>query len=309
LYLLLIAALIFLSIKKIINPTIFFVGLGVLTLIDLFNLNTKYLKPDSFIEATENEAAFNLTPLDIALKKDTSTYRVLDIRGGIQNAFNGGALIAYHHKTVGGYNPAKLSIYQDLIENQWYKFPNCMPTINMLNTKYVISGNPATDTIPNREALGNAWFVKGVQYQKDAASVMKALDTFNPKDTAIVEEKDKIADLSNLEVDTAASIQLVKNNNDDILYTANTSKKQLAVFSEIYYNLGWKAYIDNKETPIVKVNYVLRGLVVPAGKHEIKFEFRPSSIDISKKASGIASILLWGLIIFVGYKALKQKEA
>ena len=115
------------------------------------------------------------------MKKDTSTYRVLDIRGGIQNAFNGGALIAYHHKTVGGYNPAKLSIYQDLIENQWYKFPNCMPTINMLNTKYVISGNPATDTIPNREALGNAWFVKGVQYQKDAASVMKALDNFNPK--------------------------------------------------------------------------------------------------------------------------------
>ena len=309
LYLVLIALLVFLSIKKIINQTIFFVGLGVLAMIDLFSLNTKYLKPDSFIEATENEAAFNLTPLDIALKKDTSNYRVLDIRGGIQNAFNGGALIAYHHKTVGGYNPAKLSIYQDLIENQWYKFPNCMPTINMLNTKYVISGNPATDTIPNKEALGNAWFVKGVQYQKDAASVMKALDTFNPKDIAIVEEKDKIADLSNIEVDTAASIQLVKNNNDDILYTANTSKKQLAVFSEIYYNLGWKAYIDNKETPIVKVNYVLRALVVPAGKHDIKFEFRPSSIDISKKASGIASILLWGLILFVGYKALKQKEA
>ena len=309
LYLVLIALLVFLSIKKIINQTIFFVGLGVLAMIDLFSLNTKYLKPDSFIEATENEAAFNLTPLDIALKKDTSNYRVLDIRGGIQNAFNGGALIAYHHKTVGGYNPAKLSIYQDLIENQWYKFPNCMPTINMLNTKYVISGNPASDTIPNKEALGNAWFVKGVQYQKDAASVMKALDTFNPKDIAIVEEKDKIADLSNIEVDTAARIQLVKNNNDDILYTANTSKKQLAVFSEIYYNLGWKAYIDNKETPIVKVNYVLRALVVPAGKHDIKFEFRPSSIDISKKASGIASVLLWGLILFVGYKALKQKEA
>ncbi len=309
LYLILIAALVFLSIKKIINQTIFFIGLGVFAMIDLFSLNTKYLKPESFIEATENEAAFNLTPLDIALKKDTSTYRVLDIRNGIQNAFNGGALIAYHHKTVGGYNPAKLSIYQDLIENQWYKFPNCMPTLNMLNTKYVISGNMATDTIPNREALGNVWFVKGIQYQKDAASVMKALDTFNPKDTAIVEEKDKIADLNNLEVDSAASIQLVKNNNDDILYTANTSKKQLAVFSEIYYNLGWKAYIDNQEAPIVKVNYVLRGLVVPAGKHEIKFEFRPSSIDISKKASGIASILLWGFIIFVGYKALKQKEA
>ena len=309
LYLILIGALLFLSIKKIINQTIFYIGLGVLAMIDLFSLNTKYLKSENFIESTENEAAFNLTPLDIALKKDTSNYRVLDIRNGIQNAFNGGALIAYHHKTVGGYNPAKLSIYQDLIENQWYKFPNCMPTLNMLNTKYVISGNIATDTIANKEALGNVWFVKGVQYQKDAAGVMKALDNFNPKDTAIIEEKDKIADLNNLEQDSTASIQLIKNNNDDILYTANTSKKQLAVFSEIYYNLGWKAYIDNKETPIVKVNYVLRGLVVPAGKHEIRFEFRPNSIDLSKKASGIASILLWVLIAFVGFKAFKQKQA
>lgn len=309
LYLILIGALLFLSIKKIINQTIFFIGLGVLSMIDLFSLNTKYLKSENFIEPTENEAAFNLTPLDIALKKDTSNYRVLDIRNGIQNAFNGGALIAYHHKTVGGYNPAKLSIYQDLIENQWYKFPNCMPTLNMLNTKYVISGNLATDTIANKEALGNVWFVKGVQYQKDAAGVMKALDNFNPKDTAIIEEKDKIADLNNLEQDSAASIQLMKNNNDDILYTSNSSKKQLAVFSEIYYNLGWKAYIDNKETPIVKVNYVLRGLVVPAGKHDIKFEFRPNSIDLSKKASGIASILLWALIAFVGFKVFKQQQA
>ena len=309
LYLILIGALLLLSIKKIINQTIFFIGLGVLAMIDLFSLNTKYLKSENFIESTENEAAFNLTPLDIALKKDTNNYRVLDIRNGIQSAFNGGALIAYHHKTVGGYNPAKLSIYQDLIENQWYKFPNCMPTLNMLNTKYVISGNLATDTIANKEALGNVWFVKGVQYQKDAASVMKALDNFNPKDTAIIEEKDKMADLNNLEQDSAASIRLIKNNNDEILYTANSSKKQLAVFSEIYYNLGWKAYIDNKETPIVKVNYVLRGLVVPAGKHEIRFEFRPSSIDLSKKASGIASILLWALIVFVGFKAFKQKQA
>ena len=87
-----------------------------------------------------------------------------------------------------------------------------------------------------------------------------------------------------------------------MLYTATTSKTQLAVFSEIYYHLGWKAYIDEKETPIVKVNYVLRALVVPAGKHTIRFEFRPTSIDISKKASAVASILLWGLLVFAGFK-------
>jgi hypothetical protein len=300
-YILIVLGLIFLSVKKIINQTLFFVGLGVLAMIDLFQLNTKYLKAESFVEQAENEAAFNLTPLDIALKKDTSNYRVLDMRYGIQNAFNGGALIAYHHKTVGGYNPAKLSIYQDLIENQWYKFPNCMPTINMLNTKYVISGNMATDTIPNKQALGNAWFVKGVQYEKDAAAVMKQLDFFNPKDTAIVELKDKIQALETISLDTNASIQLVNNDNDQINYTAKTAKTQLAVFSEIYYNLGWKAFVDDKETPIVKVNYVLRGVVIPSGEHKIRFEFKPSSVSAAKTASSTASLLVWLLIGFTGF--------
>ena len=307
-YLIIVFVLILLSIKKIINQTVFFIGIGLLAMIDIFQLNLKYLKAESFIEPAENEAAFNLTPIDIALKKDTSNYRVLDVRYGIPNAFNGGALIAYHHKTVGGYNPAKLSIYQDLIENQWYKFPNCMPTANMLNTKYVITGNLATDTIPNKGALGNVWFIKGIQYEKDAASVMKRLDNFNPKDTAIIEEKDKIASLDHLQYDSSALIKLVKNNNDDVTYTSNSTKDQLAVFSEIYYNLGWKAYIDNKETSIVKANYVLRAIVVPAGKHDIKFEFRPQSIATSKMASGVASILIWSLLAFVGFKWFKKNK-
>lgn len=308
LFVVLLSVLIFLSIKRWINQTIFFIGIGLLALVDLFHLDTKYLKAENFVEQTESEGNFALTPTDIALKRDTSNFRLLDVRNGIQNAFNGGALIAYHHKTVGGYNPAKLSIYQDLIENQWYKFPNCMPTVNMLNTKYVLSGNIATDTIPNKQALGNAWFVKGIQIEKDAAAVMHSLDSFNPKDTAIIESKDKIEALASLGFDSAASIQLIKNDNDEVLYNSTATKTQLAVFSEIYYRLGWKAYIDDKETPIVKANYVLRALVVPAGKHAIRFEFKPSSIDISKKASGIASILLWGLLVFTGYKWYQSRD-
>ncbi|MEY3192672.1 MAG: hypothetical protein RI982_443, partial [Bacteroidota bacterium] len=111
-YLLLIFALVFLAIKKVINQTILLIGFGILSMIDLFQVNLKYLKSDSFIEATENENAFALSPIDIALKKDTTQYRVLDMRGGINNAFNGGAIVAYNHKTVGGYHAAKLSIYQ-----------------------------------------------------------------------------------------------------------------------------------------------------------------------------------------------------
>jgi len=307
-YLLLIFALVFLAIKKVINQTILLIGFGVLSMIDLFQVNLKYLKSDSFIEATENENAFALSPIDIALKKDTTQYRVLDMRGGINNAFNGGAIVAYNHKTVGGYHAAKLSIYQDLIENQWYKFPNCMPTMNMLNTKYVISGNLENDTIPNKDALGNVWFVKGIQFEKGPAEVMQRLDNFNPKDTAIIEQKDNIESLNNLESDENASIALVNNKNDEINYTSSSTKKQLAVFSEIYYNLGWKAYIDNLETPIVKTNYVLRGLVVPAGNHAIRFEFKPTTIKNSIIASTFASILLWLGIVAMIVMAYRNKQ-
>ena len=308
LYLGLIIALVFLAIKKVINQAVLLVAFGILSMIDLFQVNVKYLKSDSFVEANENENVFALSPLDFTLKQDTTQYRVLDIRGGISNAFNGGALIAYHHKTVGGYNPAKLSIYQDLIENQWYKFPNCMPTMNMLNTKYVISGDPTLDTVVNKAALGNVWFVKGIQYEKGPAEVMKGLDNFNPKDTAIIEQKDKIESLNDIQVDEAAQISLVNNKNDEVNYKSSSTKKQLAVFSEIYYKQGWKAYIDNIEAPIVKANYVLRALVVPAGTHAIRFEFKPTTIKTSIVASTFSSILLWLSIVTMIIMAFRNKQ-
>jgi hypothetical protein len=303
--------LIFLYIKRSIQETVFIVGIGILSLVDLFQINVQYLKPSQYVEAAENDNAFALTALDNALLKDKSHYRIIDLRRGIQNSFNEGAILAYHHKLVGGYNPAKLSIYQDLIENQWYNFPNCLPTLNMMNTKYIITGNMASDTIPNPDALGNAWFVKGIEFKKGPRAVMDHLSFFNPKDTAVMDEQDKIADLDGIQVDSNANIQLVQNKNDEITYKAKTNAKQLAVFSEIYYKDGWKAYIDDKETPIVKANYVLRGLVVPAGEHTIKFEFKPASITGARQIASVASILLWlslvTMIVF-GIKNLNKKE-
>lgn len=298
--------LIYLYIKQTIQQTFFIVAIGILSMIDLFQINVQYLKPSQFVEAAESDNVFALTSLDNALLKDTSDYRIIDLRRGVQNAFNEGAIMAYHHKLVGGYNPAKLSIYQDLIENQWYKFPNCLPTLNMMNTKYIITGNMTSDTMANPDALGNAWFVKGILYEKGPRAVMDRLSVFHPKDTAVIDEQDKIDALSGLQVDTTAKIKLVDNQNDVILYTAKTNAKQLAVFSEIYYRDGWKAYIGEQETPIVKVNYVLRGLVVPAGDHKIRFEFKPASVTKAKQISGIASMLLWiALIAFIAI-AIKQ---
>jgi uncharacterized membrane protein YfhO len=140
---------------------------------------------------------------------------------------------------------------------------------------------------------------------------MDHLSFFNPKDTAVMDEQDKIADLDGIQVDSNASIQLVQNKNDEITYKAKTNAKQLAVFSEIYYKDGWKAYIDDKETPIVKTNYVLRGLVVPAGDHTIKFEFKPASITSARQIASVASILLWlSLVTMIafGIKNLNKKE-
>ncbi len=306
-YIGLLLLLLFVYYKKIINQTILYACIGILAMVDLFQVNTKYLKSETYIEAAENENTFTESPIDIALKKDKSFYRILDMRGGIQNAFNGGALVAYHHKTVGGYNPAKLSIYQDLIENQWYKFPNCMPVVNMMNTKYVLTGNLATDTIPNPQAMGNAWFVKSVVFKKGPAEVMSSLNTFNPKLEAIMEEKDKSAELTNIAFDSTATIQLVNNKNDEVNYTANSKQKQLAVFSEVYYKLGWKAYIDHVETPIYKTNYVLRSIIVPSGKHDIRFEFKPTSINTAQKASIFASTLLW-ILLFAGLSLWIRKN-
>ena len=135
---------------------------------------------------------------------------------------------------------------------------------------------------------------------------MKRLDNFNPKDTAIIEQKDKIDGLNDIQVDETATISLVNNNNDEVNYKSSSSKKQLAVFSEIYYKQGWKAYIDNAEAPIVKANYVLRALVVPAGSHSIRFEFKPVIVNTAQKASAAASITLWGLLVGIGFTSFKK---
>ena len=287
---------IFLYYKKFISKTIFIVALGFVALFDLFKVDLQYFNASNFSDAIEAEANFNPSPSDAALLKDTSYFRVLDLRGGIQGAFNSGALNSYFHHSVGGYHPAKLSIYQDLIENQWSNFPNCMPTANMLNTKYFIQGDINKDTIANPDALGNAWFVQSVSVQPDAAAVMKSITSFDPKTQAVVEKQDWRLDTSYTK-DSLASIQLVRKQNDQMEYTSTSSSKQLAVFSEIYYTYGWKAFIDDKETPIYKCNYVLRTIEVPAGSHTITFKFEPTEVILANKLGLGAVSLVWLLAI------------
>ncbi len=269
--------------------------IGVLAFVDVIAIDTRYLSEKNYQEASEYEAAFTPSPADQQILRDTSYYRVFDLRQGAGSALGlGYTLPSYFHQSVGGYHPAKLSIYQDLIEQQLSKFPQSLPVFNMLNTKYVIQKDPQgqDQVIPNAEALGAAWFVKGFRFENGPAAVMKALNNFNPRDTAVLFAADKSQVPAALAADSAASIQLLYNDNDEAAYRSNSTSPGFAVFSEVFYSKGWKALIDGKETPIIRTNYVLRGLMVPAGQHQIQFVFQPASYYTGQTLTMIASILI-----------------
>lgn len=297
---------IFLFIKNKLSHGIVIWSLIGLTLIDLLGVSSRYLSKNNFMEPEDFEGAFAPTQADEIIKQDTDpNYRVLNLT---QSTFND-AITSYHHKSVGGYHAAKLSIYQDLIENQLSKQPMNMSVLNMLNTRYVITQDSTGRVMPSRNpgALGSAWFVREIQFVKDAAAEMKALDNFDPARTAVVQEQFK-ASAGATTPDSAAVISLVKNDHDVLNYQCESSKPQFAVFSEVYYDRGWKAFIDGKESPIVKVNYVLRGLSIPAGKHAIEFRFEPSSYHNGRRVTAISQFILIGLILGALVSELRRKR-
>ena len=245
----------------------------------------------------------------------------MDLRQGAATALTYGARpTAYFHKTIGGYHPAKLSIYQDLIEKQLNKnnieqqlfiAPGSVPAVNMLNTKYIIqSMQGGTDSVlVNPSNLGPAWFVNAVKYESSPFAVMNALTNLNPKDTAVVFAKDQKLASYTASSNASDSIYLVNNLNDEVTYKYNASTNRFAVFSEVFYDLGWKAYIDEKETPIVRTNYALRGLSVPAGQHDIRFVFRPSSYYNGEKIALFGGIIIWLMIIGAIIQTYRTRKA
>ncbi|HMK20289.1 MAG TPA: YfhO family protein [Chitinophagaceae bacterium] len=287
--------LVFLAIRKTISNLVLGVGLLIFVLIDSLTIDVKYLNYESYKDNQENEVSFVKTKPDNEILADKSQFRVFNVAG---DAFNEN-ITSYYYNSVGGYHPAKIAIYQELIEHKLSTQQPNMYILNMLNTKYFIQKDRSNQTQAyqkNDSALGNCWLVKNIQYVKDANAEMNSLGNFNPADTAVVQDAFKSSIPFEPVADSTATIALVKNDNDVINYMFNAASNQFAVFSEIYYKSGWKAYIDGKETPIVKVNYVLRGLAVPAGKHDIKFEFKPQGYYKGRSITSIFSIVL--LVVF-----------
>ena len=278
----------------------------------MWPIDKKYFNNDNFTSKKEVAVPFQEMPVDKEIKKDKDLYyRVLNLQNPMADART-----SFFHKSIGGYHGAKMKRYNELysyaIEPEMrslitaFQKPESidsamalLPVINMLNTKYYIY-DLNQPPLPNTHALGNAWFVKSAKVVDSADQEVTSMKNFDPKSTAIVNKSfDK-----GLGGFTSGSgegeIKLTDYQPNDLKYEATVnSGSQLAVFSEIYYPKGWKSFIDGKETPHIQVDYVLRGLVIPAGKHQVEFKFEPISYYLGNKVSLASSILL--LLAIGGY--------
>ncbi len=290
--------------KNKLSQKVAIIILVALTLVDLLPVGKRYLNETHFVEPTNIEDQFAMTDADRMIKSDPDqNFRIFNTDDPFNNAKP-----SYHHNSVGGYNPAKLSLYQDLIEHQLSK--GNMRVFDMLNTRYFVvqdpqTGKPTAQTNPG--ALGPVWLVKGIRTVNSADEEMQALDNFTPRDTAIIDKRYQ-QQVKPFQYDSSATIRLKENLNDIIRYDYTAATPQFAVFSEVYYDKGWNAYIDGTKADYVRVNYVLRGMSLPAGKHAIEFKFEPQAYKTGNQIALWATILGFLAIIAAVLMTIRKKR-
>lgn len=289
------------------------IGIAVLCLVDMWTVNKRYLNDDQFVPRSTQTSTFQKTRTDELILQDPALdYRVLNFAS---NTFNENKT-AYWHKNVGGYHPAKLRRYQEMIEH--YIAPQMQAAyqeiatadgemsrvdaskfriLNMLNTKYFIlpAGQQGeTVPLPNPYAYGNAWFVNKVNYVANANEEIEQTGIISPTETAVVDNRFKsdLQGAENLQTDSCASIRLKEYAPNRLVYETENPKEGVAVFSEIYYPDGWQVTIDGKPVNLARADYILRALYVPAGKHTIEMRFDPQSLHVTEGIAYAAIALL-----------------
>ncbi len=271
---------------------------------------------------SKQKAKFDEEELLLAALRFEGNYRVLTM----DNPF-ADASVSYYHNSIGGYHGAKLKRYQDLVDFRLDKelqsliktlnsknqnidsaLRYAIPTLNMLNAKYIIF-NANAAPIQNPYSLGSVWFVKEVKMVPNADAEIQALDNINPSQTAVVDQRFEKNVTSTIAPDSSAQISLKSYKPNHLIYDSKTSSEQVAIFSEIYYKDGWNAYIDGKAADYYRANFVLRAMNIPAGNHTIEFKFEPEIVTISRSISLTGSVLL---ILFIGFAVFvevrKKKE-
>ncbi|MDP1802509.1 MAG: YfhO family protein [Bacteroidota bacterium] len=319
----------FLYFTNKLKKELFFAAMGVFIAIDLWTVAARYLNDKSFVTKEQNQQSLVAkTAADEEILKDTALdYRVLNLT---VSTFNDAAT-SYYHKSIGGYHGAKLKKYAELIEfhidrelDIFYKEASkalandsttkvlfsSLKVINMLNTKYfILPGGDGRGEIPlkNTEANGNAWFIKTVFTVPNADDEIVGLGKIDTKTQTITQENFKKELGLKDTYDGEGSIKLLSYQPNELVYESDTKAEQFAVFSEIYYPKGWNAYIDGQLKPHAGVNYVLRGMVVPAGKHKIEFKFEPKTYTTGNTIAMVGSILLL-ITVGVGFYLHKKNN-
>ena len=282
------------------------VAIGALVLIDLWPVNKRYFGNDHFVNDKDRKSYFNQYDYETQILRDTDPdFRVLNLT---TNTFND-ARTSYYLKSIGGYHAAKLRRYQDLIEEHISR--GHMNVLNMLNTKYIIQQtNDGATPMLNPEAWGNCWFADSLIVASTPREECDALNNIQSPATIVTDAKfSNLVQNFNSTPDPAASIRLTSYAPDELEYQSVSNEAKTAVFSEIYYPYGWKAYIDEQPAEIFRANYVLRALNIPAGEHQIRFEFRPDSIYKGDKISMTFLILMLAFVVgSIGWGVYKRTK-
>ncbi|WP_026461849.1 YfhO family protein [Adhaeribacter aquaticus] len=296
-FILLAAGVLYFYLKNKLTPATTTLVIGLLILIDLWSVDKRYLSKEDF-QPRLLETHFEPSPADQAILQDKDlSYRVINMA----NPFND-ARTSYFHKSIGGYHGAKLRRYQDVIDQHISQ--NNVEVLNMLNTRYIITGNPQQPVQRNPQALGNAWFVKELIPVNSPDEELAGIKGLYPANEAVV-------DVSKFPVkekqfnQAGSMIRLTEYEPNYLKYVATAVQDGFVVFSEIYYKDGWQAYLDGTPVDHIRVNYILRGMPVPAGNHTIEFKFAPKEYDLGNTVSLISSVLM--LLVVVGgvYYAFK----
>ncbi|MBC3759014.1 YfhO family protein [Hyunsoonleella sp. SJ7] len=279
-------------------------GLLLLILFDLVGVGRRYVNEGDFVASIKMSKPFSANEVDKEILRDKGHFRVFDLVSGPSKP-------SYFHNSLNGYNAAELKRYREVFD--WYISQNNINVMNMLNTRYIIAQDEKGGlfSYKNEEANDNAWFVNKLEEVPSANEEIKLLDSLDNKTTAIFRKefvKSEALDL-NYEVDSIASIQLKKAQPNYLKYESNNSNNGFAVFSEIYYPHGWKATIDGDEANFMRVNYILRGMEIPAGTHTIEFKFDPDVVKTGSSISLASSVVL-GLLLLAGlFYEFKQRKS
>jgi hypothetical protein len=304
-FILLVAGSLWLFIKNKLAQKTTIIVIGLVMIFDLFLVDKKYVSEKDFVSKREVEVPFQATPVDLEILKDSSNYRVFEINGNLSSA-----RASYFHKSIGGYHAAKPRRMQQLFDYQIAK--NNLETLNFLNVKYLIQTDKDGKEFPiaNPDANGNAWFVSQVKLVHSSDEEMKALDKFDSKNIAVINTKDFEIKKTAFVKDSLATITLDSYQPNDLKYTSVNSKDGLAVFSEMYYKDGWNAYIDGEKAEHIQADYVLRALLIPAGKHTVEFKFEPQVVQTGSTISLVSSIGIFLLLIGgIYFERKKNTEA